>query len=561
MKPRPFWYIFFVLFSISVKVAAQAAPVCPPAVLLDFARSSSTCFKLGRNQACYGNGSASITFQNAASTTPFTQPGAIVPLEQVRSITISPLDNRVSIASLAVQASLNDSEARSAAFLLFGDGSIENRVDYTPEISVKAKGTLNIRATPAVNGEIIKQLALNKGLIANGRTADRKWLRVHVPDSQRFGWVASEIVSSQQNLDTLSVVDASTPIYKPFEVMRLTTRDAALCDGSVRGGLLIQTPNVEQFVSMNINGVQVSLAGTAYLHTVDSGYLTINLLDGEADISRNNETHFVPAGARIRIPIDINSSEVNGESSTAEPYDNDSLIGLPLNNLPNRVKLANALTSEQITALLTKRQSEQATAATIATTEPPQACRYITAGTTTLWAGPGEFYEAINEIPAATRVFPVLRITDADGIVWWQLNNSNWLRARAVTQRGECADIPLTDFVPSPPYNTLSLETCQTQNGPLRVGQKVTIKFTPPAFENYYDASIALRVDPGQISIDERYKYVNASKPTSIGTAGTDQERYVRVFTTNWTATGGSHRIIGERLSYILTCNITVPFG
>ena len=95
----------------------------------------------------------------------------------------------------------------------------------------------------------------------------------------------------------------------------------------------------------------------------------------------------------------------------------------------------------------------------------------------------------------------------------------------------------------------------------MRVGQEVTIKFTPPAFENYYDASIALRVDPGQISIDERYKHVEASKPISIGTAGTDQERYVRIFSTRWQATGGAHEIISERLSYILTCNITVPFG
>jgi hypothetical protein len=119
----------------------------------------------------------------------------------------------------------------------------------------------------------------------------------------------------------------------------------------------------------------------------------------------------------------------------------------------------------------------------------------------------------------------------------------------------------VTDFVPRQEYNTISLERCETQNGPLRVGQLVTIEFTPPAFENYYDANLALRVDPGEITIDERYQYVRASDPISIGTIGTGQERYLRVFSTTWTATGGAHRIISERLSYILSCDITVPFG
>jgi hypothetical protein len=185
----------------------------------------------------------------------------------------------------------------------------------------------------------------------------------------------------------------------------------------------------------------------------------------------------------------------------------------------------------------------------------------VTLGTSTLWAGPADFYEAINEIGAGQPVSPVLQITDADGAVWWQLGNSNWIRAGEVRQSGECAEIPVTDFVPRQEYNTISLERCETQNGPLRVGQLVTLEFTPPAFENYYDANLALRVDPGEITIDERYQYVRASDPISIGTAGTDQERYVRVFSTTWTATGGAHRIISERLSYILSCDITVPYG
>ena len=297
MKRYLFWYILVTLFSISFKVAAQAALICPAPVLLAFSRSGSACFALEHNQACYGNGSAKATFQNSAHDDAFAKAGDIVPLNLVRSISTLPIDKGVSIANLLVQASLSDSEAHSVAFLMFGDVTVTNLVDDLPEISVAAKGTLNIRATPETDGDIITQLALNKGLIANGRTSDKKWLRVHIPDSQALGWVATEIVAAQQGIDSLAVVDISTPVYRPFQIMTVKTEDAALCDGKVAGGLLLQTPNITQSVDLVLNGVDFQLAGSAYIQTADSGYLSINVLDGNAQVIDSSEANFVPAGA------------------------------------------------------------------------------------------------------------------------------------------------------------------------------------------------------------------------------------------------------------------------
>ncbi len=560
MNPRRFWFIAFALFSISVKVVAQNVPICPAPVLLALSRAGSACFALERNQACYGNGSAGAMFQTSLDE-PFAKAGDIVPLNAMRSIQTLPVDKGVSVVQLLVQASLSDTEAHSMALFMFGDVSITNLVDDLPEVSVTAKGTLNIRSLPEANSEIVTQLAVNRGLIANGRTSDQKWLRVHIPDSQALGWVAVESVSAKQSFDMLSVVDRTSPVKRPFQVMVLKTGNAALCDGTVVGGLLLQTPNVTQSVSLTFNGVDLHVSGTSYLETIDSGFLTINVVDGNVEIADRDQTvTFVPAGARLRVPIDSENVFSNGVVKV-EPYVNSELVGLPLNNLPNRVKVIGALTGEQIASAQSDHQNQSEAASNAATPQPPPSCRYVTTGTVTLWAGPGEFYEAINEIRADARVYPVLQLADANGQVWWQLSNSNWIHANAVRKIGDCPEIPTTDVVPLQPYNTLSLETCKSLNGPLRVGQEVTIQFTPPAFENYYDASIALKVDPGRITIDERYQSVNASKPITIGTAGTEQERYVRMFATQWTATGGSHQIIGKRLSYILTCDITIPFG
>lgn len=561
MKKISLWAVCFLLLTISMQVAAQAAAACSPQVLLAFARSGSACFGIERGQACYGNGAASTTFQDAVEGAEFIKAGDTIPLDQVGSIGVSPSGGDVSVVNMLVQASLSDKEEHSVVFLLFGSASVQNHVDYLPEIAATAKGTLNIRQTPETDGDIITQLALNKGVIANGKSPDGQWLRVHVPDSEAFGWVSRDVVSAQGNLDDLTIVGVESPIYNPFQVMTVSTEDAGLCDGNIPGGLLIQTPNVEDQVQMYINSVDVRLAGTAYLDTLQAGYLTFTLLDGSADIESGGQDNFVPAGSRTLIPIDAEFGQVNGSPSPAEPYDFDKLTGLPVNNLPGRVKIAESLTADQIVTLIAEHNAAVEAAANVPPPETIERCKRLTLGTTTTWAGPAEFYEAINEIAAGRPVNPVLQITDADGQVWWQLQNSNWIQANAVRQSGECNEIPVTDFVPRQEYNTISMERCETQNGPLRVGQVVTIQFTPPAFENYYDANLAVRVDPGEISIDERYQYVWASAPISIGTGGTEQERYVRVFSTTWTATGGAHRIISERLSYILTCDITVPFG
>lgn len=560
MKKYPFGVVYFLILSISWSAATEVAAICSSDVLLAFARSGSACFNLERNQACYGNGAASTVFQDESLEAKFVQAGDTISLEQIGSISVNSSSGDVSVANLLVQASLSDTEAHSVVFLLFGTATIQNHVHYLPQIPVMATGTLNIRNTPEADGEIITQLALNKGVVANGRINNSEWLRVYIPDSEQVGWASREVVSAQENLDALAIVDVETPIYNPFQVMTVQTADAGLCDGSVQGGLLIQTPNAEHPVQMFINSIDIRLAGTAYLDTLTSGHLTITLLDGEADLLTGGESRFAPAGSRVRIPIDTEFGQVNGTPLEAEPYQLDKLEGLPINNLPGRLTIAAPLTTAQIETLLSERLAEQA-ATIIITPEPIETCKRVTIGTSTLWAGPAEFYEAINEIRAGQPVYPVLQITDADGTIWWQLQNSNWIRSTDVSQSGDCDEIPLTDFVPRQQYNTLSLESCETQNGPLRVGQLLTIQFTPPAFENYYDARIAVQVDPGQITIDERYQYVSPSDPISIGTAGTEQERYVRVFSTSWTATGGVHRIIGERLSYILTCDITVPFG
>lgn len=528
-------------------VVAQTAPVCPPPVLLALARSGSACFGLENNQVCYGNGTVSAA-PYAGYTTALAQPGDRDHILGLQSLSVAPPpDNSgVSVASLNAQASLTDLEQRFASLLLIGDTTLENLVPPTPEQTLTANATVNIRTEPDPRAEIVERLTIGKTLTANGIDADGVWLRVKIPNTDDLGWVGHDVVVSDGDVRAMAVVDDSTPLFRPYEIMRLTSSaDFAGCDGALRAGLLLQTPNVEEVVSVTINDLLFNFAGTFFLRG-EGEQITVEVLEGSAETG----DVYIPAGARY----------VGGE---VQEYDLSPLAGLPLNNLPRRTAAAEALTPDELAALIeTHRAEVELASAPIPEATPDTRCRRQTTRTTRLWGGPGEFYEVINELPEGRYLRPILQSTDPDGEIWWQLSDSNWVRARLIEETGECEPVQIADRVPPPRENTLSLETCKTTNGPLRVGQVVRIEFTPQAFNNWGEARDAPRIDPGRIKVGSRTYRPDATEPVMIGSVNDRfEDRYVRTFYIYWTAVAGTFRIEGTRLHYTPICSVTVPVG
>ncbi len=548
---------FGMLLSLFFVFPAQAQePICPAKILLSLSRSGSACFGLERNEACYGNGAVESAFQGESDAV-FTKPGDIVEADTLQSVHVTPLENDISIASLYIQASLTDNEERSVTLLLLGDTAVQNNVPPLPEIVITATGALNIRHTPEINGEIVERLAINKTVIANGRTEEGDWLRVKIPNSNNLGWIGADVGRADGDLRTLSVVGIDTPVYRAFQVFTLKTVENLLCDGALNSGLLLQTPNTFTYVDLIVNGIQMRLAATAFLQAQPGENLTIHVLQGQAELTVNGETQMIPAGAQASVSINEDGMATDAPSP-AEPYDLVALRGLPLNSLPTRLTLIDPLTPEGIEAAI-------AQLAVVEVTETPEvipvvdtSCRRRTIRSTTLWAGPGLFYDAVNNIPAETSVRPVFQTTDADQDVWWQLTNSNWIQSSDVAQTGECDPIPVTNAIPAPPNNILSLETCASRNGPLRAGQQVSIEFIPPPWNSEGEAYQATRTDPGSITVGQERLYVYVDDPVRLGMV---DDRYLRRFSAHWVAVAGSYRIEGKWLSYLPTCTITVPVG
>lgn len=527
-------FLTFLLLLVFTAVAGAQA-TCPPATLIDLSRSASTCYGLRGEALCAGNGDVTVTLMSAASAPAL--PGDRFDLATVREIRLTTTGDELATAYVTLRGNLAASDA--ATLFLFGDAQITNMVDFpTVTLNAVARGTVILRAQPNTESAELERLGVNDGVLLDGRVADGTWLRTLIGGATP-AWLAAGGVNVAGDARQLAVIDPAAAVLRPLQAFTLTTGDSSFCAGGLVSGALLQTANP---LELSINGTAVTLTGTYFLQA--NPVPRVFALHGQGMVGGD----FIAAGASVFV----------GEAVL--PYPFDLVSGLPINNLPVRVSIAQPITEDELAAAarayLAARQIAAATP--IPVTPVDTICRRRVIRITTLYGGPGDFYEAINDVAEGTLLNPILQTTDPDGNVWWQLTTSSWIPASRVAQTGDCPPIPVAAVAPIPTINTLSLETCESTNGAIRAGQQVTIQFTPPPFDNYGEARDATRIDPGRIIIGSRTYRASATEPIRLGTA---DERYLRRFYLVWRAEPGTYRIEGFRLHYNPICAITVPVG
>ena len=133
------------------------------------------------------------------------------------------------------------------------------------------------------------------------------------------------------------MVDVDTPFLRPFQVFNLSTGvDDAQCNGTPESGILLQSPNIEDAIQLTINGVDMRLAGTAFLQSASGDALTVRQIDGFSFLDVNMTTYYAVAGSEVTVSI---------ASDTAQtiPFDESAMVGVPVNNLNYRVRIPDPL--------------------------------------------------------------------------------------------------------------------------------------------------------------------------------------------------------------------------
>jgi len=537
------------LLSASI-IIGQETSNCPTSVLLAMSRTNSSCTDLDRNSLCYGNGIISVT--SDATLNGFVQQGDRTSIDAINTITLTSAADDYSIASMVLQANLLNVQAgRRVTLLMYGDVNVTNHIDVLPQVTLIAKGLLNVRQTTQADGEVIIELPLRSNLTAIGVAEEDGWYRVLVPNTDELGWVNQSLVNVDGDPTQLRVFDETTELLRPFQIMSIeTTAGDAPCAGTPDSGVLIQTPNTDGTpVNMTINGMDFNILGTLLLQAQSDAVMRIFVINGQAEIGGE----LIPPGAMTTVQLNEATIAVDLPTS-AQPYVVGDLAGIPINNLGYRVNIAAPTTEDMIQHFLLAAQTTPTPRPT-RQEQSLQRCRHTLNQDTTTFAGPGTFYEVSRTFEQDAVVRPVLR-TEVDGVTWYLLQQGGWIEADVVEANDICGEVPLSEVVEYPVHNTLRMETCDTTNGPIRGGQWLTITFNDGGWETLRAAQRATQVDPGRISVDNVTFPVWATQPVQAAPG-----KYYRTFNTEIEALPGTFRITGQRLSYILTCDVTIPAG
>lgn len=548
--------IYMIIALIGVTAQAQDTSTCPANVQLNFARAAAACASTLPDQACYGSGT--VTTSTFDDNTALTQPGDTTSLINLREVSTDSNDATWSTATLSFWTTFDRAQRRTATAWLFGDATLVNLTVASPEQFGITIGSAALRELPNESSFVYDTVPVNTALTVNGRSEDGLWYRVFVPNFSAVGWVSSSLMPSI-DFPALTIADPNVGYARPFQIATLTTGvDDSLCADAPESGMMLQAPPTNEPGGFVINGAAFYLYGTAFLQAEAEESMSINLIDGYAELVNGEESVYLPSGSRTVVGLDT-ANTVAAQPLDAEPYDVQAVSGVPLTNLPLRVReLPQPLTLEQIDTLTTEftaaQQQQGPDPNAVATLD--STCRRVMARPDDLRAGPGMFYEVAGGLMRGAQISPILQATDADGAIWYQISSGPWVPFSSVIESGICREVPTSNTAPPPPNNELIMETCESTNGPLRGGQRVIIQFTPPTWETIGEALIAPRIDPGRILVDGLLQSIYVFDPVRITPTAV-----ARTFAAEWTATTGTHHITGERLSYSLICDLTISAG
>lgn len=351
------------LASTPVAHSQSDAASCPEIVSLAVDSTRDFCEDTGRNQVCYGHVLVDALPQADAGPFTFSDIGDMVDLLDVRSLTLTPMDEVAQvwgISLLRLQANLPVvATDQYATLLAFGDVQLENAAEALPVVDVTANTFANVRRRPTADDFVLLALTPQQTVVADGRLEDSSWVRVILPETGESGWVSASLVSADAGLEALAVVEATSTHYNPFQAFFLQTGVGdAPCAEAPESGIMIQTPEGVAEVRLLINEVAIRLGSTAFLQAVPGGEMTFSLLEGSAFVEAFGVTQQVFPGTHVRIPLNEDGVAA-GSPSIPEPYDAAGLAALPLGLLGQEIVAATPMTWNQINTLLAPQEEEE----------------------------------------------------------------------------------------------------------------------------------------------------------------------------------------------------------
>ena len=352
MKRLSSLMLVFILLTI---VPLTAAADCPTLVKQALAATDSLCKETGNNQACYGNISLQAKPNSQAENFVFSQPGDHVNIGDIRSLQLSPMTldtGEWGVALMHVQANLPATSPNNLLLLAFGDVFLENTAPIPTALEGQVGDAfVNARWLPNTSSRTLVALKPGQAVTVVERLADNSWVRINLPDSGETGWVKTELLKVTGNLNTLSVVDATQPNYRPMQAFTFkSATDKQNCAEIPQNGLLIQTPEGAGEVKLWINQIVIKLGSTVYFQAQPNGDMIVSTIEGHATVEALGVSYTAIAGSSIHVQLDEDMKPIS-VPSLPQAYQITDVQNLPIDNLQRKISIHPPLTEQEVTSL------------------------------------------------------------------------------------------------------------------------------------------------------------------------------------------------------------------
>ncbi len=288
-------------------------------------KQTAKCVKMTDGQACFGSSSIEGEFSSPTANAVFAAPGQQISLDQVQSLTTGALDLQASQWGVALFRTrvVDDSGTplgMPVRAMLYGDSSLtlitdsgsgeSSPLQFPADVRCTGSLTRSVRiyASPSDQERDSQPLTSGTSLNIYGKTQDNAWLYGSYVDRTNLtqsGWIQAGAAKLGCQASTLPVIDPES-LLKAAAFAEMTFSNGngaqASCRDVPSGGLMIQSPDGLK-VNYTIDGVALSLSGTAILTAFPNESISIAMVDGKGTAAIGSRTVDVPNGQQVQIPL------------------------------------------------------------------------------------------------------------------------------------------------------------------------------------------------------------------------------------------------------------------
>ena len=441
------WLGVLIAWLLAANPAAQEL-TCP--VLLDeaWANIAAHCDEQMLDSLCYGYPTVSVVFhQHHSQTSRFSLPGDRIPLTGMDWFSASSEAGTWGIARARLHAYPADSlDVQTAAMVFFGNVAVflpepEALPALLLDVEAAAAAGANLRTAPTTAAQAIGTAGYKTPLKAIGRSPDKRWVQVYA-DPMTVAWVSQSLLAGDvSSLPVVPADQAQAPsLWLPLQSFDFHSGIAdAPCDDLPPSGILLQTPKNADPRRFEINGTRLRLRGAAFLQAQIEAGMLVHVLDGEAALEALDDEVAVNRGAFSRVPLDMDDDGAlfpteSPAAPTAYPY--HSLLNLPIDLLlyPTKIGL-------DVYSLVTPRPSDGRSP--IAGMALDARCTFtVGLSGAHIRSQPDPEAAIIGVMGYRESAQPLARAIGRDGLPWWQLAESVWIRIDATVTGGDCHAVP-----------------------------------------------------------------------------------------------------------------------